>query len=313
MFSPITIKLIAKLVGVEEDPEHITHYLMSLKEDVECPPGFEEGFVEMRDGVKLRYFQFSPVDPRKHVIIVPGLNTLVMSWYKFMILLKNEGYKVTYIETREKPSSIMEDRKNISYEIMIRDAIDFMKDLTDTNTVVMGSSMGSNLLINALARGAINPEFAILIGPYTDFQIPFALRHLKNVMADWNYRWLVYPLIRAFVLPLVTNKRADPFQFKKYNTALKTLDPVKFKNALNAYTGTNIWNEVRAIGHQDIETTVVLIGAGSDKLHGSEATKKVAVELEGSVFIEFESNSLTHDQPAIDLINRLDEIKNEKS
>jgi alpha-beta hydrolase superfamily lysophospholipase len=290
---------------VEENPEEITNYLMSLDKDIEVPPNFAENFYDVGNGGNLRYFQFIPESYSKHIVIIPGLNTLVMSWYKFLILLKNEGYAITYIETREKPNTKVEDRRNITYEIMITDVIESLNGIIKDEYIVVGSSMGSNLLINALSRNAINPTHTILIGPYADFSMPWPLRFLRRFITDFNYKFMIYPLIKLIVLPVVTNKKADPFQYKKYNTSLKTLDPIRFRFALKAYIGTNIWTEAEMIDSSKMKTKILLIGAGSDKLHGTESTRKVSEKITGATFIEFDSNSAAHDQPMIDLIKEL--------
>lgn len=293
----------------EDDPEQITEYLMSLDHDVGPPSEYTTDFLEMKDGVKLRHFSYQPTEPRARIIVLPGMQTLVMSWYKFLILLKKNNYHIDYIETREKTSSVIPQpyKNKFDEDVFISDFQECVQQLIDSTSgdfIVIGSSMGSNIIIKALSRNLIQPKYAVLVGPYADFHVPMLIRVIRPVITNFVYKKMLLPLLLKFTLKNVTNEDQDPFQAHKYKYGMILLDPIKFKHTIKGFVNSTIWNDLSSIDGN--VTKCFLIGAGADPLHGSNITKDISKNIENSVFIDIGTNSAAHDLPMIEILNNIE-------
>ena len=283
--------------------EDITKYLLTLNTDVDPPRDFKIGYSEMPDKTQLRYFTYTPDSPKNHIVIVPGFMTVLMSWYRFILLLKKENYRITYIETREKYSSKMENKSLFTEQIFVDDIYHVITELTDKNGyIAIGSSNGSNILIKAIAQKKIHPKYCYLIGPYANFHVSLFIRIALPFFTNKTYKWIFLPLIRLIILPKLANKEADKFQAKKYEIGMTLSDAYKLKHAFRALQGKELWSDL-----PDVKTkknTVILVGAGTDPLHGVEVTKKVSEQIEGSLFFEVNSNFDAHDIPMIEILQK---------
>jgi len=283
--------------------EKITEYLMTINTDVDLPDEFDVKYVKVEKGVELRCSIYTPESPKAHIVLVPGLYTLVMSWYKFVIMLMNSNYKITYIESREKRTSILDDPKKITEKSFEDELICVLEQLVgDEDYTIIGSSNGTNTIIRALAAKRLRPTHAILVSPYTEFHIPLPFKIMLPVISNWSWKWILLPIVKVVVVPMISNKKADPFQAHKYKLGLVLIAPLKLKWSLRALKGGNLWPYVDQIDGK--ETDIILVGAGTDPLHGAAATKKVSERIEGSKFEEFETNYDVHDQPLLDLIEK---------
>lgn len=286
-----------------EDPAALTEYLMTLKEDIEPPKGFVEEYYKVDDNTSIRCLRYVPDNPKFHVLVVPGLNTLLMSWYKFIVYLRNEGYEVTYIETREKITSKMENKKDITEQQFLDEITQAVQHYSQGKEyAVVGASMGSNNLIKCMNRGMLEPKYAFLTGTLTKFKLPRFVNIVKPFFGNFSYKYIFLPLILLIVLPSISNKKKDPFQRVKYRVALKSIDPVKTKYCFYAYTGTEVLND---LGNLDkLDTKIFFVSAGEDPLHGDETTHMLVDNVSTSTYIQMETNAETHDWPMVDLINK---------
>ena len=284
--------------------DKITDYLMTLNTDVSLPEEFEITYVEVEEGVELRCGIFTPENPKAHVVLVPGLFTLVMSWYKFLILMMNDGYKITYIESREKRTSRMDDPKKITERSFV-DELKIVLDklVGDEDYIIVGSSNGTNTIVRALSEDLITPKHSILVSPYTEFHVPTPFKIMLPVVYNWTWKLFLLPIVKIVVVPMIANKKKDPFQAHKYKLGLVLTAPLKLKWSLRALKGGDLWPYVDKLNGKGL--SIVLVGAGTDPLHGAESTRKVSERIEGSRFIEFATNYDVHDKPLVDLINEV--------
>ncbi len=291
-------------IDEKEQLDEVTQYLLTLKEDVEPPDGFTTNYLEMSDGCRLRHLHYIPENPKAQIILIPGLNTLLMSWYKLLLLLKDNSFQIDYIETREKRTSILDKPKKITYERLLQDvkeSYELVKN-DEITQIAIGSSMGANLILLSLARKEMQPQFAVLIGPLLDFHIPKFFRYVTPFLNRFTFM-IIKPLAWRFVLPRYLNKEKDPFQAHKYELGFKLGDANKMKYAFKSWAGTTLRNDLNKI--DGTKTKVILIGAEEDKLHAADETKQIAEMVQNGEYIDLKTNYAAHDMPLVKLLLEL--------
>jgi alpha-beta hydrolase superfamily lysophospholipase len=272
--------------------------------DVDIPDHFDIKYLEVSDGSKLRYLSYHPEEePRGHVFMYPGMNTLVLSWINILEGLSEEGYRVDYVESREKHTSKLPKDAKFSKERMLDDCKEATERLgfESVDYVAIGSSLGSNTLLSCMGKGKIAPKHAVLVGPYPTFKVPFSIRMLFPIVTYWTYNKIALPILKKIVLRKFTNEDADPKQKRKYALALDLADPIKLKKTLSLWNGHGIWDDLPNI--DGTRSNCYLIGASEDKLHPEDDTKRVAELIENASYVDLKTNSAAHEQPLIDLIN----------
>ena len=296
--------MLTETKGEPQELDEVTQYLLTLKDDVEPPEGFTVHYLELSDGAKLRHLRYTPENPIAQIILIPGLNTLLMSWYKFLLLLQKERFQIDYIETREKRTSILKKAKSITYERLILDVKETYEMVKEKNlvTIAVGSSMGANLILLSLARQDIDPDFAVLVGPLLDFHIPSFFKFVSPFLNRVTFA-IIKPIAWWFVLPRFLNKDKDPFQAHKYELGFKLGDATKMKYAFKTWAGTTLREDLPKIDGK--KTQVILIGAEEDKLHAADETKQIAEMTENAQYIDLKTNFAAHDQPLVDLLKNL--------
>lgn len=280
--------------------------LEELTDDVDIPDIFTIEYLEMSDGAKLRRIFYHPENPRGTVLLYPGLNTLVLSWIVVLNYLVENNYKVEYVESREKYTSIMNKKKHIiDKDRFLLDCSESIEKtgLVEENYIAIGSSMGSVTLIHCMARKMISTPKVILIGPPLDLSLPFAFKLMLQFVNDWFYRHIGMKIIRYIVVKKFTNEDADPKQKRKYKLAIELADIWKLKRSIKT------WNRNRV--HEDLPlidgdiSKCYLIGASEDKLHPDTDTRYIADNIQGSEFIDLKTNDAAHDTPLIELIDKI--------
>lgn len=304
LFRTVQVTILTDQKGDTPELDEITQYLLTLKDDVDPPEGYKANYIELSDGSKIRHLRYAPEKPLAQIILIPGLNTLLMSWYKFLILLQKEGFQVDYIETREKRTSILTKAKSITYERLLQDVKEVYDNVKDDSlvTVALGSSMGANLVLLSLARHEIDPDFAVLVGPLLDFHVPRFFRFVTPFLNRITFT-IIKPIAWWFVLPRYLNKEKDPFQAHKYELGFKLGDANKMKFAFKSWAGTTLRDDLPKIDGK--RTQVILIGAEEDKLHAADETKKIAELTENAKYIDLKTNFAAHDQPLVDYLKEL--------
>ncbi len=277
---------------------------MDEKKDVDIPEKYKIDYLEMSDGAKLRHIYYRPDNPLGTVFLYPGMNTLVMSWIKVLNMLSERNIRVEYVESREKHTSIVNKNHVFSKERMILDMVESVNKIDfNGDYIAMGSSLGSTTMLHALAERKISPSNVILVGPNLEFKTPMVFRILLPFVNDWLYKHFALFIIKTVILGIYTNKKKDPFQYKKYKLALELAEVNRLKKSLKAWQGNKLHDVITKI---DGETTkCYLIGASLDKLHPDHDTKYIAEHTPNAEFIDLLTNSAAHDKPVVDLIENI--------
>ncbi len=259
-------------------------------------------YLQMSDGVQLRLLTHK-ADPSKGTIFFhPGLGTLLLSWERVLEMLADEGYTIYYVESREKYTAKYPKKAKLTRERMIQDCAETVNlvGLKDNEYVAIGSSLGSTILIHAMAQALISPKHAILVGPNAEMKLPLGLRLLLPLVNDTIYR-ISKPLIKWYLLHKYVDKEADPEQYHKYALGIDLSVPSRFRKVLQAWVGNKIWDDLPSI-----KSHCILVGAEKDKLHASNTTRKIAELIQNSDYVDLGTNKAAHDKPLVDLVLSLE-------
>lgn len=269
--------------------------------DVDIPDNFTIEYLELSDGVKLRHFYFRPENPEGIVMLYPGMNTLVLSWIKILELLSELNYRIEYVESREKTTSIMTKKHEISKARMNQDCAESIKKigLDGKDYIIIGSSLGSMTLIHCLADKTINPPHVILVGPPLILKAKLLFRIIIFFINDTMYKYFFKPIVRFIIVRAYTNDD-DPKQKRKYILAIELATIWKLKRTIKAWINNRVHDELPKIDGN--VSKCYLIGASEDKLHVSEDTKYIADNIQNADFVDLKTNTAAHEQPLVDLI-----------
>ncbi|MDY0045536.1 MAG: hypothetical protein RBS82_12860, partial [Syntrophales bacterium] len=88
-------------------------------------------------------------------------------------------------------------------------------------------------------------------------------------------------------------KREEPEQLKKYERTLDAADPYRLKASAISLKGYSLHTKLL-----QIDTSVIVVGAQKDRLHGIDEVKKIAAAIPGARLEIMESNRATHSEKA---------------
>lgn len=252
----------------------------------------------MSDGVSLKIIDFTPqnLSPEKPVILfVAGWISLISGWQGVLKVLTAD-YRVMYLESREKQSSIVPDVKKTSFnmERLKLDIGEIIKKVIPESSqfILAGSSLGASAILEYCGSDGRKPLSAVLIGPNAEFKFPKLLGSIIPAIHPAIYS-LFKPVIKWYLKNFRLDKKNSMDQIKKYEMTLDCADPYKLKANALAIRNYALWDRI-----QNIEVPSLIIGATSDTLHGTENIKKLIDTLPCSMYIELKSNTETHSEKA---------------
>lgn len=258
----------------------------------------KEYMLEVSDGTSLRIIDFTPqnVSPERPVIIfVAGWISLLSGWKGVLKVLLAE-YRIIYLESREKHSSMVTDVKKVSFS-MKRLALDLGEIVEQViepsgEFILAGSSLGATAILEYCRSDKRKPLSAVLIGPNTEFRFPKTLVLMVSTMHPALY-FSVKPLIKWYIRNFRLDKRKNKEQIEKYENTLDCADPYKLKANALALRNYKLENSA---GY--ITVPCLIIGATTDTLHDTGNIKQLLKIIPDTKYIELESNMETHSEQA---------------
>jgi pimeloyl-ACP methyl ester carboxylesterase len=281
---------------------------MDYSQYTESSTTVNEYMVQMSDGVSLKIIDFTPqnITPDKPVILfVAGWISLISGWKGVLKVLTSE-YRVMYLESREKQSSIVPDIKKTAFS-MERLKLDIGEIIEKTipesdNFILAGSSLGASAIIEYCGSEGRKPLSSVLIGPNAEFKFPKILGTVIPAVHPSIY-FSVKPVIKWYLRNFRLDKKNSLEQIRKYENTLDCADPYKLKANALAIRNYVLWNRI-----ENINIPSLIIGATTDTLHGTDNIKKLIDALPCSIYIELKSNMETHSEKAGHVI--IDYIRN---
>ncbi|MGD9254027.1 MAG: hypothetical protein PVG92_08850, partial [Holophagae bacterium] len=134
----------------------------------------------VEEGVRLLLMRWQPADCGQSppILFVAGWISLVTGWRPLLeVLVRRQP--VFYLETREKRSAEIDERLMRPESFTIGRLADDLVEaaarlgLDDRRTVLFGSSMGSNAILEALKRDRLTAGAAFVVGPNSEFRFPW--------------------------------------------------------------------------------------------------------------------------------------------
>jgi pimeloyl-ACP methyl ester carboxylesterase len=250
--------------------------------------------VTVEDGVSLRLYEWRPAsdngaDP---VLFVAGWISLVTGWIP---LLENlvQTRRVYYLETREKASAEISEHlmnpESFSIPRLADDLIEAADQLGihDDRTVLFGSSMGSNAILEALKGGRLAARAAFLIGPNAEFHFPWWGRPLVH-LPPWVYS-AAKPFVLWYLRTFRVNAREDPEQMARYVRTIRAADPQRIMLSARA-----VINYRALPGLETVTTPVAVAYAASDTLHGEDEVRRIVDAMPRGTAVSCPSNTYMH-------------------
>ncbi len=258
----------------------------------------KEYMLEVSDGVSLKIIDFTPRNAAQEgpvIIFVAGWISLISGWEGVLKVLTAK-YRVIYLESREKQSSIVPDVKKVSFsmERLKLDIGEVVKQvvLPSEKFILAGSSLGASAILEYCGSEKRKPLSAVLIGPNTELRFPKILGTVIPAMHPSLY-FSAKPVIKWYLRNFRLDKKNSKEQIEKYENTLDCADPYKLKANALAIRNYEIWNHL-----DNITVPCLIIGATTDTLHGTENIKRLLKIIPDSTYIELKSNMETHSEKA---------------
>jgi pimeloyl-ACP methyl ester carboxylesterase len=255
---------------------------------------YSEHRLQVESGVRLLLYEWQPkVDTRAEpVFFVAGWISLVTGWVPLLNDLVRSR-PVYYLETREKESAEISPQlmraESFSIPRLADDLIEVSAQLgLDNNrTVLFGSSMGSNAILEALKGERLVAKAAFLIGPNVEFHFPWWGRPLVH-LPPWVYN-AAKPFVLWYLRTFRVNTQEDPEQMARYVRTIRAADPRRIMASAQA-----VINYDAMPGLETIVAPVAVAYAPSDTLHGEEEVQRIVDAMPNGVAVRCPSNTYMH-------------------
>jgi pimeloyl-ACP methyl ester carboxylesterase len=258
--------------------------------------------IEVEDGVVLRVFEWSgQKESSPPMLLVAGWITIIDSWLPVLAKV-TENRRLIYVESREKASAEIRPelmhKESFRVECLGRDiaAVAAGVGLNLNETVMVGSSLGANAILEGLKLGA-RCRAAFLIGPNAEFAFPLWSRFLMRLPPE-AYRPLV-PLILWYLRHFRLDIKAEPEQYERYRRTAEGADFERLKLSALALEGFRVIE-----GFENILDPVGVAFASTDRLHGEVNARRLAEALPRGTALECPSNAFLHRPEVIGEIDK---------
>ncbi len=265
---------------------------------------FNERRLTVEEGVSLRLYEWRPErdgggDP---IFFVAGWISLVTGWVPLLEKLVRTR-PVYYLETREKESAKISPKlmRPASFLVprLAEDLIEVSNQLRldRDRTVLFGSSMGSNAILEALKGDRLKSKAAFVVGPNAEFHFPWWGRPLVHLPP------FVYSAAKPFVLWYLrtfrVNTREDPEQMARYVRTVRAADPERIMLSAQAVIDYDAMP-----GLDTISSPVAVAYAANDTLHGEEEVQRIVDAMPQGVAVKCPSNTYMHTAEVVSDLDR---------
>lgn len=265
---------------------------------------FNERRLTVEEGVSLRLYEWRPEsdgggDP---IFFVAGWISLVTGWVPLLEKLVRTR-PVYYLETREKESAKISPKlmRPASFLVprLAKDLIEVSNQLRldRDRTVLFGSSMGSNAILEALKGDRLKAKAAFVVGPNAEFHFPWWGRPLVHLPP------FVYSAAKPFVLWYLrtfrVNTREDPEQMARYVRTVRAADPERIMLSAQAVIDYDAMP-----GLDTISSPVAVAYAANDTLHGEEEVQRIVDAMPQGVAVKCPSNTYMHTAEVVSDLDR---------
>lgn len=252
-----------------------------------------ERFVPVEEGVGLRVLSWTPERPSgaAPVLFVAGWVSAVEGWLDLLRALAPTR-PVHYLETREKRSARMAPGFRLTpaaltIDRMAEDVRRVWAALGLEGAVVMGSSLGASVLLEAMKGGRLAPRAAFLVGPNVRFRYPW-WGHLVIRLPSPLYHLVKHPIL-FYLRHFRVDARREPEQMRRYEATILGAHPARIRLSAIAFSRYEAWPELGTIG-----VPVGVAYASSDVLHGEADVARLVEALPRGERVPCPSNKHMH-------------------
>ena len=255
---------------------------------------FHERRLTVEKGVSLRLYEWRPEndDGADPILFVAGWISLVTGWVPLLEKLV-QTRPVFYLETREKESAEISPRLMRSSSFLVsRLAEDLVEvsnqlDLDGDRTVLFGSSMGSNAILEALKGDCLKAKAAFVVGPNAEFHFPWWGRPLVH-LPPWVCS-AAKPFVLWYLRTFRVNAREDPEQMARYVRTIRAADSERIMLSAQA-----VIDYEAMPGLNTISSPVAVAFAASDRLHCGDEVRRIVDAMPRGVAVSCPSNTYMH-------------------
>ena len=233
------------------------------------------------DGAELRvlHFRTHDTEARRPVVMIPGFGATPEGFQDFYAALAGRA-ELYYLETREKPSSRITDRRTqMSVSQSARDvqqALSYLGLAGGRDFVLVAACWGSAIVLQGLIEGTLEAPTVLAADPMHTLWFP-----------KWVLRW-VSPCLPAPVLlalrPLVARAMLgdmqEPTQRQRAYTFAYSADPWKWKKSAEAAWDFELYGRLSRI-----EREVFVLNGTRDKIHDPRHYPRMAREMPRGRFV----------------------------
>jgi len=227
------------------------------------------------------------------VVFVAGWVSVVPGWSEFLYAL-TQKHPVYYIETREKRSAEIDKWRlrtdDFRMERFSEDLIAACSELPiDTEEAILaGSSLGATILLEALKHERLKAKGAFLIGPASEFRVPWFLRWMPYLFPAPAYH-----VVKHFIVWYFRRFRVDvqkePEQMRRYENTIFSAHPLRIKLSGRAFMHYQVWPDL-----ETVKPPTRIAYASTDKLHASDTITRMADTIRQADLLPCESNKYMH-------------------
>jgi len=283
--------------------------MRNLAESIATRPEILQIAVER--GVQLKVYRWATSSAnRPPLVFVAGWVSDLEGWLPLLRPLVAR-YPLAYVETREKVSARMTVARPVPGDFSIpRMAVDLRRVIAAlgdrfADPVIVASSLGATIALEAMKKEALPARGAFLIGPNAAFRAGRLTRLVTYLPAA------TYHLAKHFVLWYLRTFRVDverePEQWQRYDRTLRNAHPGRLKLSAIAAIRQNyrVWPDL-----DSIPVPVVIAYAGTDTLHDAADIRRMADLLPAARLLPCPSNRYMHDADLkVDIDRFVDELK----
>lgn len=246
--------------------------------------------VEVDEHATIRLLYFHPPQPSDSLplMIVPGLSS-VMESFRDVLLEITSTHEVIYIETREKPSSII--RRNCRFDVsaFARDlevAIK-MTGLKERQYILTGFSLGAAAIMEAYRHLHAKPLKLVLAEPVPKFRIPgwsLPIAYLAPMLFP-----IIKPFAKWYMRNFMINTRKDPEVMRIVERALDSADPMKLGRTIRSVYGFEAWHHL-----PNLDTPTLIVATSGDTLHHHDDIVRMESLIPECKLVDMVDNQRTH-------------------
>lgn len=194
------------------------------------------------------------------ILFVPGWGAVPEGFREFYELLHGE-VELYYLETREKPSSILEDeRPQMSVSQSARDIGDAIRrlGLEQRDFVLMGSCWGASIILQGLHDGTLRAPTVLAVDPMERLWFP---RWLLRYLFRWTPDGAV-ALLKPLIVWLKLLGMKEPRQRERAEQFIRAADIGKWRAGAVAARNFQLAGKL-----QSIDVEVFVLNCSDDAIH----------------------------------------------